>query len=59
MQLKQWELYWEDIFPFKPNKGKMKEQEIGGRFFTVESWQALVYKEDVAVSEACGLGKPD
>lgn len=37
----------------------MKEQEIGGRFFTVESWQALVYKEDIAVSEACGLGKPD
>lgn len=48
MQLKQWELDWEAIFPFKPNKAKMKEREIGGRFFTVESWQALAYKEDVA-----------
>lgn len=38
----------EAIFPFKPNKAKMKEREIGGRFFTVESWQALAYKEDVA-----------
>lgn len=38
MQLKQWELYWEAVFPFKPNKMKMKEQEIGGRFFSVESW---------------------
>lgn len=59
MQLKQWELYWEAIFPFKPDKMKMKELEIGGRFLTVESWQALVYKGDVAGSEAGGLGMPD
>lgn len=60
MQLKQWELHWEAIFLFKPKKkGEMKEREIGGRFFTLESWQALVYKEDVAVSKACGLGRPD